>query len=154
LLNSLIFNLFLFFSINNRLDAVGFVSLFLVGNSIILAQLFFLVTSVFRDISDFLLVSRSGSDDSGVDGAGDAVLVLDVDLGHGVGFFLVSVDGSLLNISLTGGVDHVLDHEPLDGLVLSDESAAVSAVDGIGVSFVVLVSSIISSLLGHSPRYN
>lgn len=91
----------------------------------------------FLDTSDF--------DDSGVDGATDAVLHFDIELGDDV-----VLEGSvLLEVLLGRSIDDVPDGEPLDGLILGAESPAVAADDGVGVSPVVFVPPVISSLLRH-----
>ena len=89
----------------------------------------------------------SGTDDSGVDSAGDTVVLLDVDLGHVEVLLVVRV--VLLDISLGRGIDHVSHLESLDGLVLTDASSAVKASDDIGVSLVLLTASSVSSLSRH-----
>jgi hypothetical protein len=87
----------------------------------------------------------SDLDDPGVDGAGDAVLHFDVELGDDVGF-----EGSvLLEVLLGGCVDDVPDGEALDCLVLRTESAAVDTDDGLHKSSVVLVATVVSTLDGH-----
>lgn len=64
--------------------------------------------------SNLSALSRSDSDNLGVDGARHAVLDLEVELGQHV----LLVDGGLGKISDGGGLDHVSDGESLDGLVL------------------------------------
>ena len=89
--------------------------------------------------------SAADFDDAGVDGAGDAVLHFDVELGDDVG-----LEGSvLLEVLLGGGVDDVADGEALDGLVLGAETAAVHANDGLDEPAVVLVPAVVSALDGH-----
>ncbi len=90
--------------------------------------------------------SAADFDDAGVDGAGDAVLHFDVELGDDVG-----LEGSvLLEVLLGGGIDDVPDGEALDGLVLGAESSAVDADDGLNESSVVFVSSVVSTLDRHA----
>jgi len=60
--------------------------------------------------------ARSVADVTVMDGRRDAVVLLQVDLGHSV----VLVDGSLGEIAHGSGIDHVADHVLLDGLVLGD----------------------------------
>ena len=87
----------------------------------------------------------SDLDDPGVDGAGDAVLHFDVELGDNVG-----LEGSvLLEVILGRGVNDVSDSEALDGFILGAESAAVDTDDGLHESSVVLVSTVVSALDGH-----
>jgi hypothetical protein len=84
-------------------------------------------------------------DDAGVDGAGDAVLHLDVELWDDVG-----LEGSvLLEVLLGGGVHDVADGKALHGLVLGAEATAVHADDGLDEAAVVLVAAVVSTLDGH-----
>ena len=89
----------------------------------------------------------SGTDDSGVDGARDAVLLLDVDLGEVEVLLIVSV--VLLDVSAGRSINHVAHLEALDGLVLSDTPAAVNTSDDVGVALVVLSTTVVSSLRWH-----
>ncbi len=45
-----------------------------------------------------------------------------------------------------GGLDHVADGEPLDGLVLGGASRAVGAADGLDVAAALLVTAAVSLL--------
>ena len=95
--------------------------------------------------SVFPFFGRSDLDDPSVDSAADTVLHFDVELGDDV----LLESSVFLEILLGRGVDDIPDGEPLDGLVLGAESAAVDADDGFHVPPVVFVPSLISSLLGH-----
>ena len=89
--------------------------------------------------------SASDLDDSGVDGAWDAVLHLDVELGDDIG-----LEGSvLLKVFLGWGINDVPDGEALDSLILGAESAAVDTDNGLDESSVVLVATVVSTLDGH-----
>ena len=59
----------------------------------------------------------------GVHGARDAVFNLEVQLGDDVDI----VDGSVLQVTLGGGLDHVAHHKALHGLVLGNAARAVRA---------------------------
>jgi hypothetical protein len=85
-------------------------------------------------------------DDSGVNGAGDAVLVLETELRDGVG---ISEGGGCLEVPLERGINNVLDHEPLDRLVLGTQPPAVRADDGLDVSSVLLVPAVVPPLDWH-----
>ena len=87
------------------------------------------------------------TDNSSVDSAGDAVLLLDVDLGEVEVFLIVSV--VLLDVSARGSVDHVSHLESLDGLVLGNDSSTVDTSDDVGVALVVLTATVVSSLRWH-----
>ena len=83
------------------------------------------------------------TDDAGVDAAGDAVLLLDVDLGQ---VEVLGVESKVVfDVSLGGAVHDVAHLESLDGLVLGVDTTAVGAVHDIGVSLVFLGSSVVSS---------
>ena len=98
-------------------------------------------------VSEASVLNSSVSDNAGVDGAGYAVVELDVNLGHlEVGLVVGIV---FLDISLGGGIHHVSLLEALDGLVLGDDSSAVGAAHSIRVALVLLVSSVVSSLGWH-----
>ena len=59
------------------------------------------------------------------------------------------VDGSFRQISKSGGVDHVSDDVFPDGFIFWDSAGTGFASDKFDVSSALLVSSVISSLLGH-----
>merc|ERR1719163_1856835 len=63
----------------------------------------------------------SHAHDTAVDGAGDAVLQLHVELGEREG----AVDAGIADITLGRGVDHVAHLEALDGLILGHAPTAV-----------------------------
>ena len=48
-----------------------------------------------------------------------------------------------------GGLNHVADGEPLDGLVLGGASRAVGAADGLDVAAALLVTTVGRALLDH-----
>lgn len=80
-----------------------------------------------------------------VDGAGDAVGELDVELGEGV----LCVDGGVGQVTDSGGLNDVADGEALDGLVLGDGTSAVAAADKADVAAAVLVAA---SVLGEREK--
>lgn len=80
-----------------------------------------------------------------MDGARDAVVLLDVHLRDSVHV----IDGSLLKISLGGGLDHVTNEETLDSLILRDATRAVHATNRLDGSTSLAVLSSVSSFLGH-----
>ena len=89
--------------------------------------------------------SGSHTDDTGVDGAGHAVLLLDVQTRQ-----LVSVDGALfLQITSGRGVDDGADDELADGLILRDGTVAVGAPHDGGVPTPVLGAPVVSTLGRH-----
>jgi hypothetical protein len=61
---------------------------------------------------------------------------------------LTFVDGSILKIADSSGLNHVANSEALDGLVLGDTASAVETANGLDVATAVLVTSVISSLGG------
>ena len=80
-----------------------------------------------------------------MDGATNAVLHLDVELGDDVG-----LEGSVfLKVLLGGSIDDVADGEALNSLVLGAETSAVHADDGFNVPAVVFVAAVVSSLDWH-----
>ncbi len=84
-------------------------------------------------------------DDPGVDGAGNAVLHLDVELGNDV-----SLEGSvLLQVLLRRGVHNVPDRETLHRLVLRTQATAVDANYRLDIPAVILVATVISALDWH-----
>ena len=86
----------------------------------------------------------ASTDDTSVDAARDAVLELNVDLGESELFSFVG--GVLLDISTGRAVNHLSHLEALDGLVLRHNPAAVDASNHVGVTLVLLSSSVVSSL--------
>ena len=90
---------------------------------------------------------RAGADVAGVDGARDAILLLDVQLGEGVG--AGGVDGRGSEVTLGSSLDHVADLELLHSLVLGDAAAAVRATNELGSTTTVAILATITALLGH-----
>ena len=84
-------------------------------------------------------------DDLGVDGAGDAVVELGVQLGQGV----AGVHRCLRDIPDGGGLHDVPDHELPDGLVLGASLGAVSTTNVLDMAAAVLVTASVPTLLGH-----
>lgn len=80
-----------------------------------------------------------------MNGAGDTVGNLDVDLGKHV----LLVDAGLADVTDGSGLDHVTNAEALDGLVLSNHTVAVGAANGLYMATATLVTSVRSSLLRH-----
>lgn len=99
-----------------------------------------------RRSSDSSVGSGSDSDNSGVDGTGDTVVQLVVQLWHGV----LRVDRSLRQISDSGGFNHVSDGDSLDGLILRNTSGTVQTSDWLDVTSSLLVSTVGSSLFWHA----
>ena len=96
-------------------------------------------------VPDLAVLSGARADDSGVDGAGDAVGQLVVGLGDDE----VLVDLDSADILFGRGIDHVFDSEFLDAFILGNHSVAVGAVDGSGVALVHLASSVVSAFARH-----
>ena len=90
----------------------------------------------------------SEADSAGVDAAGNAVLLLDIDLGEVE--VLVTESELFLDISAGGAVHKVSHLEALDGLVLGAALGAVEAADIVGVSLVALVPTVVSSFDWHN----
>lgn len=80
-----------------------------------------------------------------VDGAGDAVVELDVELGQ----LVVVDDAGLVEIAQRGLVDDVAHGEALDGLVLGGLAAAAVAHDQTGVVATVAVATVVATLHSH-----
>jgi len=95
--------------------------------------------------SDLPVGPRSSPDNPLVNGGLDAVVHLDVKLGHVV----VLVDGGLADVTEGGGVDDVSDDEALDRLVLGDGLAGGHTAHALHVSAALLVSSVAASFYGH-----
>ena len=103
-------------------------------------------------VADLAVLDGTGTHDAAVDGAGDAVALLHVQLGH---LKAGSVDrGAVSDIASGGLIQHVADDEALDGLVLRGETAAVPAVDWGAAATAVLRASSIAALAGHAGRLN
>lgn len=86
----------------------------------------------------------AGTYNTGVDGARDTVLLLNIDLGQ-VELLLV-IGRVLLDVSPGGSVDHLSHLEALDRFVLGHDTGAVDAPHDVGVSLVFLPSSVVPSL--------
>ena len=86
--------------------------------------------------------------DAGVDGASDAVLLLDVDLGE-VEVLLVLVCKVVFHVSPGGSVKHVSHLESLNCLVFAHKTSAVYAANGLGEALVILRSTVVTSLRWH-----
>ena len=85
---------------------------------------------------------------AGVDAAGDAVLLLDVDLGQ-MEVLGVLVCKVVFHVSPGRTVEHVPHLESLDRLVLADKASAVSTADSLGAALVILRSTVVTSLRWH-----
>ena len=88
------------------------------------------------------------TNDAGVDSASNAVVQLDIDLGDVEVLLVKGV--VVLDISLGRAVNKVAHLESLDGLVLGAALGAVEAANGVGVTLVGLVPSVISSFDWHN----
>jgi len=84
-----------------------------------------------------------------VDGAGDAVLELQVHLGDSV----LREDGGIGYITDGGRLDHVPDGESLYCLVLGCASRAVGAADRLDVAAALLVAAVGSAFLNHDGLF-
>jgi len=89
--------------------------------------------------------ARADTNDLSMNGAGDAVLELQVHLWDAV----FGEDGGIRDVTDSGRLDHVTDGESLDGLVFWCASRAIAASDGLDVSPSGLVTSVARSLLNH-----
>lgn len=105
---------------------------------------FLLSSSDLGGVTSVTVTSRLGadSDNSSVDSARDAVVLLEVELGQVE--LSITVGGVILDILSGGLVDKLLHLESLDGLVLRDDSAAVETVRDVVVSLILLASSVVS----------
>lgn len=101
-----------------------------------------------RRSSDSSVGSGSNSDDSGVDGAGDTVVQLVVQLWQSV----LLVHRGLRQVSNGSSLNHVSDGDSLDGLVLRNTSSTVQTSDWLDVASTLLVSTVGRSLLWHVAR--
>lgn len=101
-----------------------------------------------RRSSDSSVGSRTDSDDSGVDGTGDTVVQLVVQLGQGI----LLVHRGLGQVSNGSGLHHVSDGDSLDGLVLRNTSSTVQTSDWLDVTSTLLVSTVGRSLLWHVAK--
>ena len=79
-----------------------------------------------------------------MDGAGNAVLLLDVDLGEME--VLLVVSKVVLNVSSGGTINHVSHLESLDSFILGNASTAVDATNNVRVTLVFLSSTVVTSL--------
>lgn len=95
--------------------------------------------------ADTAALTRTNADVLAVDGARNAVVDLDVQLGQGV----LLVHRGLRDITDGSRLNHVADGKALDGLVLRDHARAVRAADRVDVATALLVASVGSSLLRH-----
>ena len=99
---------------------------------------------------------RADANDTLMDSAGNAVLLLDIDLGQ-VESLGVLVSEVVADVSLGGSIEHVSHLESLDGLVLWHDSGAVDAADNVRVALVILRSTVVTSLRWHifiNNQYN
>jgi len=98
-------------------------------------------------VSSVSISSGLGSDsnNSSMDGAGNAILLLEVDFWKMEG--LIWVISVVIPDVLFGRLIDQLSHsESLDGFILWNLSSAVKAVDAIRMSLILLTSSVVSSL--------
>lgn len=116
--------------------------------------IFLLGSSDLGGVTSVTVTSSLGahSDNSGVDGARDAVVLLEVELRQVE--LSIAVSGVILDILSRGLIDELLHLESLDGLVLRDNSAAVHAVGDVVVALILLASSVVSSLRWHILSIN
>merc|ERR1740121_2814140 len=83
--------------------------------------------------------------DAAVDGTGHAIQHLHVKLRE----HERRVHARVADVALRGGVHHVADLEPLDGLVLRHAAAAVAATDDRRVAVAVLGAPVVAALGRH-----
>ena len=87
----------------------------------------------------------SNSDNSSMNSARNAVLLLEVDLWEMEVF--VSIIGVVIHDIFSGGLVNQFSHgKSLDSFILWDDSSAIEAIDHITVTLVLLTSSVVSSL--------
>ncbi len=103
------------------------------------------VTDTHGGSADTAVLAGANTDNLVMDGARDAVVDLNVQLGQNV----LLVDRGIRNVTDGGRLDHVADGEALDSLVLGDHTAAVGAANRGDVATALLVASVGSSLLRH-----
>lgn len=115
-----------------------------------LKKILYLTTGVTAEtvstvVTDLTVFSRTNTNDTTVNSAGDAELVLGVKTRN----FVFFVNGSFLNITGSSGFDEVVDGEALDSLILRNSTAAVDAADELNTTTVVLRTTTVTSLLDH-----
>merc|ERR1712137_542696 len=98
--------------------------------------------------SDSLVGGTSVTDDPQVDSGRDRIVLLVVDLGQGI----VVVDRGLAQVTHGSAVDHISNDVLSNGLVFWPASGRGLASNKLDVSSALLVSSSISSLLGHFEK--
>merc|ERR1719511_464720 len=81
----------------------------------------------------------------GVDRAGDAVVQLGIQLGQ----LVAGVDAGLRDVTDSGSLHNIPDHELTDGLVLGTALSTAGTADVLDVSPAVLVTAMIPPLGGH-----
>jgi len=98
-----------------------------------------------RGVPEAAVHGATASHHVGVDGAGHAVLQLEVELRDLVHF----VDGSFLHITLGSRLDHVAHLESLHSLVLGDAAGAVGAAHRHHMATALAVLATVSAFLSH-----
>jgi len=93
----------------------------------------------------------SDSDNSSMNSAWDAVLLLDVKFWQmeDTVVLIGLISRVIFNILLGGFIDNLFHLESLDGLILTDSSVAVHADNDLCSTLILLTSSVISSLSWH-----
>ena len=84
-------------------------------------------------VADLTVLDGTTAGDLAVDGAGDAVALLHVQLGHGQ-TGTVQGGGSLSDVTGGSGIQDVTDDEALDGLILGDGLGGRGAADKLDFS--------------------
>ena len=103
--------------------------------------------SKLRCVSSVSVTSSLGSnsDNSSVNSARNAVLLLEVDLWEVESF--ISIISVVIHDIFSGGLIDQFSHgKSLDGLILWDDSSAIEANDHIAMTLILLASSVVSSL--------
>ena len=99
-----------------------------------------------RRITVLAAFHGTNANDASVNGATHAVILLVVHLGN----LVVLNDAGLANITKRRCINHILDNEPLDCLVLLGLAAAAVAENGCSHAAAVLGASIVAPLLRHA----
>lgn len=102
-------------------------------------------SGTYRGCANAAVLPGTYTDNAVVNGTGDTVGNLDIDLGK----HILLVDAGLADITDGSSLDHVTDAEALDGLILSNHTVAVGTADGLHMATATLVTSVRSSLLRH-----
>lgn len=100
-------------------------------------------------LADLTILNGANTNNASVDGAGNAVSILDVELRKRIVFN----GGVILKILLGRSINDVADDETLDGLILRDATGAVHATNVCDVTATVLGSTVVPALGGHLNKF-